>query len=240
MVLKHTNRVLRIKSPRGDRQVIIKAYILLFLYLFGPVTRVMMDSWLCRKLDTDVMYLKSDMQYECYQAEHNSSVVLSVLLWIPFALVIPLAAGYVIRRDRHRALFQADGITPRNTFDDESQWMNLVQEAFHTHVSTQSAHSSFSDTGELSKSEFRKACQYLAEKAGLKLFDQTDEDFEKTFEDVNNEVDKDGDKMVDFGEFIAAVRRLDLNFETYWTSAFPSRTERWWYVLVMHIEPTHW
>ena len=34
--------------------------------------------------------------------------------------------------------------------------------------------------------------------------------------------------------------RLDLNFQSYWTTAVPCHTERWWYPFLIHIEPTHW
>ena len=38
----------------------------------------------------------------------------------------------------------------------------------------------------------------------------------------------------------AGAARLDLNFQSYWTTAVPCHTERWWYPFLIHIEPTHW
>ena len=40
-------------------------------YVYGPVTRAMMQTWLCRVLDDEKMYLKSDLQYECYKRDHK-------------------------------------------------------------------------------------------------------------------------------------------------------------------------
>jgi hypothetical protein len=114
---------------------IVRSMIHLFLYVYSPVTRAMMKAWLCRALDGQTQHLKDDLAYTCWEGDHRVVLVLSLLLWVPFAVLIPLGSAYFIRKSRTAALFEADG-TPRDTFDDESEWLNLVTEVFHTHATT--------------------------------------------------------------------------------------------------------
>jgi hypothetical protein len=126
-----------------------------------------------------------------------------------------------------KTLYNADG-TPRNTFDVQAEWLAMVTEAFQSNLS---------GGEELNKDEFRHACVDVSTAAGL-IFNQTEEDFEKTFEDADSK--GGGDGLVDFDEFVGACKRLELNFQSYWTTAMPNHTERWWYPFVIHIEPTYW
>jgi hypothetical protein len=70
--------------------------------------------WLCRTLagsgdsddplpDYQEQYLKDDMGYSCWGADHIPVVVVSTLLWLAYAVGFPLSLAWVIHRDKAAA-----------------------------------------------------------------------------------------------------------------------------------------
>ena len=80
-------------------------------YFFAPCTRALEVYWLCRNLAGSGVpddplpeyreeYLKDDMGFPCWSGEHLPVLVLSIVLWLAYAISFPLALAWVINKDR--------------------------------------------------------------------------------------------------------------------------------------------
>jgi hypothetical protein len=93
------------------RYQIWQACMHLLVYYFAPCTRALEVYWLCRNVagsgdlgetqtEYQYEYLKEDMQYICWGAEHYPVMVTSVLLWAVYAILFPVTMVYLIARDK--------------------------------------------------------------------------------------------------------------------------------------------
>ena len=100
-----------------------QAIIHVLAYYYGPMTRALVQFFLCREVagsgdpaDPDPAYhssagyLKSDMQYACGGGEHLPVAIAAGIIWLCYAVAYPLFLAVMIRKHKraHDAA-QADG-----------------------------------------------------------------------------------------------------------------------------------